>query len=69
MCEKLRIRKNNKSRFIEMFGDPVTNSKGLVTKKGSDFFTLKNGKLIIQKSLDELETLNKALMQKYFGGN
>ena len=26
-------------------------------------------KLIIQKSLDELETLNKALMQKYFGGN
>ena len=25
-------------------------------------------KLIIQKSLDELETLNKALMQKYFGG-
>ena len=26
-------------------------------------------KLSIQKSLDELETLNKALMQKYFGGN
>lgn len=26
-------------------------------------------KLIIQKNLDELETLNKALMQKYFGGN
>ena len=26
-------------------------------------------KLIIQKSLDELETLNKALLQKYFGGN
>ena len=26
-------------------------------------------KLTIQKSLDELETLNKALMQKYFGGN
>lgn len=35
-----------KSRFIEMFGDPVTNSKGLVTKKGSDFFTLKNGKFV-----------------------
>ena len=26
-------------------------------------------KLTIQKSLEELETLNKALMQKYFGGN
>ena len=26
-------------------------------------------KLIVQKNLDELETLNKALMQKYFGGN
>ena len=26
-------------------------------------------KLTIQKSLDELETLNKDLMQKYFGGN
>ena len=26
-------------------------------------------KLTIQKCLDELETLNKALMQKYFGGN
>lgn len=35
-----------KSRFIEMFGDPVTNSKGLVTKKGSDFFTLTNGKFV-----------------------
>ena len=30
---------------------------------------LDKSKLIIQKSLDELETLNKALMQKYFGGN
>ncbi len=30
---------------------------------------INKSKLIIQKSLDELETLNKALMQKYFGGN
>lgn len=35
-----------KSRFVEMFGDPVTNSKGLVTRKGSDFFTLTNGKFV-----------------------
>ena len=35
-----------KVRFVEMFGDPVTNSKGLVTRKGSDFFTLTNGKFV-----------------------
>lgn len=35
-----------KARFVEMFGDPVTNSKGLVTRKGSDFFTLTNGKFV-----------------------
>ena len=35
-----------KARFIEMFGDPVTNSKGLVTRKGSEFFTLTNGKFV-----------------------
>ncbi len=35
-----------KSRFIEMFGDPVTNSKGLVTRKGLEFFTLTNGKFV-----------------------
>ena len=29
-----------------MFGDPVTNSKGLVTRKGSEFFTLTNGKFV-----------------------
>ena len=38
-----------KSRFIEMFGDPVTNSKGLVTKKGSDFFTLKRWKICARR--------------------
>ena len=32
-----------------MFGDPVTNSKGLVTKKGSDFFTLTNGKFVPER--------------------
>ena len=29
-----------------MFGDPVTNSKGLVTRKGLEFFTLTNGKFV-----------------------
>lgn len=32
------------SRFIELFGDPVTNSKGLLMRKGSEFFSLSNGK-------------------------
>lgn len=35
-----------KSRFIEMFGDPVTNNKGFPTRKGEDFFKLSNGKTV-----------------------
>ena len=35
-----------KSRFIEMFGDPVMNSKGFPTRKGEDFFKLSNGKAV-----------------------
>ena len=39
-------------------------------KRFADFIKcVDKSKLIIQKNLDELETLNKALMQKYFGGN
>ena len=33
-----------KSRFIEMFGDPNINSKGLSTKLGSELFKIGNGK-------------------------
>ena len=35
-----------KSRFVEMFGDPVYNSKELPTKRGIDFFKLSNGKFV-----------------------
>ena len=35
-----------KARFIEMFGDPVTNDKKLPTLMGQDFFKLSNGKFI-----------------------
>ena len=35
-----------KSRFVEMFGDPITNSKELPTKKGNIFFKLSNGKAV-----------------------
>lgn len=72
---------HNNSRFIELFGDPVGNPKGwttvplgtrceIITGNTPSRAEAKNyGELTIQKSLDELETLNKALMQKYFGGN
>jgi type I restriction enzyme S subunit len=33
-----------KSRFVEMFGDPISNPKGLLTKLGKELFKLGNGK-------------------------
>lgn len=35
-----------KARFVEMFGDPVCNTKHLKTKKGIDIFKLSNGKFV-----------------------
>ena len=35
-----------KSRFVEMFGNPRTNSKGFQTKKGSELFKISNGKAV-----------------------
>ena len=35
-----------KARFVEMFGDPVSNSKGLPTERGINFFKLSNGKFV-----------------------
>ena len=35
-----------KARFVEMFGDPVCNSKCLPTERGIDFFKLSNGKFV-----------------------
>ena len=35
-----------KSRFIELFGDPVLNSKNFITKKGIDLFKISNGKAV-----------------------
>ena len=52
-------------RKLKIFAPPIDLQKQFVS-----FVTQTDkSKLIIQKSLDELETLNKALMQKYFGGN
>lgn len=39
-----------KSRFVEMFGDPISNSKGLETQPGSALFKIVNGKT---KPMDE----------------
>ena len=35
-----------KARFVEMFGDPIYNSKGLPTEQGINFFKLSNGKFL-----------------------
>ena len=35
-----------KARFVEMFGDPICNSKGLPLEKGESFFKLSNGKFV-----------------------
>ena len=37
-----------KSRFVEMFGDPVINDKGLPTMMGQNFFKLSNGKFVAE---------------------
>ena len=43
-----------KARFVEMFGDPVRNSKNLPTMVGQDFFKLSNGKFVSEnKRFDE----------------
>ncbi len=40
-----------KSRFIEMFGDPISNSKNLETKKGEELFSFSSGKFNPSKNL------------------
>ena len=51
-----------KARFVEMFGDPVRNSKNLSTERGVNFFKLSNGKFAPE--LKRLETGIPA-----YGGN
>lgn len=41
-----RVNELIKSRFIELFGDPVINSKNFITKKGIDLFKISNGKTV-----------------------
>lgn len=56
VSEVLRLRKAQlaeldnlvKSQFVEMFGDPVSNSKQLPTKIGCEFFKLTNGRFVPQ---------------------
>ncbi|WP_164473034.1 restriction endonuclease subunit S [Clostridium sp. E02] len=38
-----------KSRFVEMFGDPLKNNKGFVTKEGKSLFKISNGKAVPDK--------------------
>jgi len=44
----------SKSRFVEMFGDPVCNSMNLPTMKGIDIFRLTNGKFVPESKRYEL---------------
>lgn len=49
-------------RFVEMFGDPYTNSKDYPLKKGESFFKLSNG-----KAVPESKRLNGGIPA--YGGN
>ena len=51
-----------KSRFIEMFGDPIKNDKGLPTISGDRLFKLSNG-----KTLPDEKRLNSGIPA--YGGN
>ena len=51
-----------KARFVEMFGDPYTNSKDYPLKKGESFFKLSNG-----KAVPESKRLNGGIPT--YGGN
>lgn len=43
-----------KSRFVEMFGDPVKNTKHIKTKRGIEIFKLSNGKAVpVEKRFDQ----------------
>lgn len=35
-----------KARFVKLFGDPISNNKGLSTERGANFFKLSNGKFV-----------------------
>ena len=42
-----------KARFVEMFGDPVVNTKGIETMPGAAFFKLSNGKAVPEDKRQE----------------
>ena len=53
----------NQSQFIEMFGDPITNSKKCIVKKGSELFIFSSGKANTRANL------NASYKYDCFGGN
>ena len=55
-----------KSRFIEMFGDPINNDLNLPLKKLSEICKLKSGKAIVTGELIDKKTDN---LYPCFGGN
>ena len=55
-----------KARFVEMFGDPIRNSKNLPTDKISERYFLKAG---ITTSADEIHDYSEVYKTPCFGGN
>ena len=56
ICNKIlkKIDSLVKSRFVEMFGDPVKNTKHIKTKRGIEIFKLSNGKAVpVEKRFDQ----------------
>ncbi len=53
----------HQSQFIEMFGDPITNSKKCIVKKGSELFIFSSGKANTRANL------NASYKYDCFGGN
>lgn len=56
-----------KARFIEMFGDPISNSKKLVTKDLKDVFVLKAGDFTAASDISDKPTETK--IYPCYGGN
>ena len=76
ICSKLLISKNSvikemdlliKARFVEMFGDPVNNSKDLETNKLKNVLTLKAGDFTDASEITETQTEDN--IYPCYGGN
>lgn len=47
--EILSLEELIRARFVEMFGDPISNPKGFICKRGKNLFTFSSGKFLEEK--------------------